>query len=124
MIDLADTIVAVSSAAGAGARAIVRLSGPQALALASAVFSTSQPIERRRQRLEGEVRLPELRLPLPADLYLWLGPRSYTGQDMAELHVLSSPPLIELLVGQLLQLGARAARPGELTMRGYLAGKL
>src|SRR5262249_46233890 len=109
MIDLDDTIVAVSSAAGAGARAVVRLSGPQALPLASAVFST--PVERRRQRLEGDVRLPELRHPLPADLYVWLAPRSYTGQDMAELHVLSSPPLIELLVSRLLGLGARAARP-------------
>src|SRR3954466_10864086 len=112
MIDLDDTIVAVSSAAGAGARAVVRLRGRQALPLASAVFSTPQPVERRRQRLEGEVRLPELRHPLPADLYLWLAPRSYTGQDMAELHVLSSPPLVELLVGRLLELGARAARPG------------
>src|SRR5438552_9430542 len=111
MIDLEDTVIAVSSASGAGARAIVRLSGPQALALASAVFSTSQPVERRRQRLEGEVCLPGLRHPLPADLYLWLAPRSYTGQDMTELHVLSSPPLTELLVSRLLQLGARAARP-------------
>src|SRR5204863_2373202 len=43
---------------------------------------------------------------------------------VAELHVLSSPPLVELLVAQLLAQGARAARPGELTMRGFLAGKL
>src|SRR5262245_25915128 len=122
MIDLDDTILAVSSATGAGARAIVCLSGAQALDLASAVFVPSRPIETPRQRFEGEVRIPELRCPLPADLYFWLAPRSYTGQDMAELHVLSSPPLLELLVSRLLELGARAARAGELTMRGYLAG--
>jgi tRNA modification GTPase len=62
--------------------------------------------------------------PLPSDLYVWRAPRSYTGQDLVEIHTLSVPPLIELLIAQLLDAGARAARPGEFTMRAFLAGKL
>ncbi|MCI0440446.1 MAG: 50S ribosome-binding GTPase, partial [Chloroflexi bacterium] len=124
MTDLEDTIVAVSSAPGAGARAIVRLSGTGLLPLLSRVFFSSEPLERRRRRWEGVLRVPEIHSPLPADLYYWVGPHSYTGQDVAELHTLSSPPLLDLLVAHLLHLGARAARPGEMTMRGFLAGKL
>jgi tRNA modification GTPase len=124
MTDLQDTIVALSSAPGAGARAIVRLSGPDALRVVSEIYQPREAVAPRRQRLEGAVRLPGLHSPLPADLYFNPGPHSYTGQDVAELHVLSSPPLIELLIARLLELGARAARPGELTMRGFLAGKL
>jgi tRNA modification GTPase len=60
---------------------------------------------------------------LPADLYFWPGPRSYTGQDLAELHTVSSPPLVERTVADLLAAGARAARPGEFTQRAFLAGK-
>jgi tRNA modification GTPase len=68
--------------------------------------------------------LPGLVSPLPADLYLWPAPHTYTGQDMAELHALGSPPLVELLITHLLEAGARAARPGEFTLRAFLAGKL
>jgi len=78
----------------------------------------------RRTLLQGSVRLPGVHSPFPADLYLWPAPHSYTGQDMAELHVLSCPPLVELLVEVLLKAGTRAAGPGEFTMRAFLAGKI
>src|SRR5262249_43566086 len=62
--------------------------------------------------------------PLPADLYFWQGPHSYTGQDLVELHTLGCPPLVERAIAELLAAGARAARPGEFTLRAFLAGKL
>jgi tRNA modification GTPase len=71
----------------------------------------------------GTVRLSGVPSPLPADLYLWPAPRTYTGQDLAELHTVSSPPLVERLVADLLAAGARPARPGEFTLRAFLAGK-
>src|SRR5262249_39055725 len=43
---------------------------------------------------------------------------------LTEIHTLSSPPLVELLIAALLGAGARAARPGEFTLRAFLAGKL
>ncbi len=123
--DLQDTIVALASAPGPGVRAIVRLSGPASLRVAGAVFQGEAPLLPGRRRChEGEVRLPGVAAPLPASLYVWPGPRSYTGQDVAELHTLSCPPLVDLLVAACLDAGARAAQPGEFTLRAFLAGKL
>src|SRR5204863_6612140 len=71
----------------------------------------------------GSLRLTGVHSPLPAMLYFFAGPRSYTGQDIAEIHTVGSPPLVERLVADLLAAGARSARPGEFTMRAFLAGK-
>src|SRR5262245_4956143 len=125
LADLRDTIVTLTSAAGPGARAIVRLSGADALRIAATVFSPADALfPPRRRRFEGHLRLPGVASPLPADLYSWPAPGSYTGQELVELHTLSSPPLVEALVAQLLQGGARAAQAGEFTLRAFLAGKL
>jgi tRNA modification GTPase len=115
-----DTIVAVASAAGPGERAIVRVSGPDARRVVAHSFSLTP---RPGYFIPGQFRLSGVHSSLPADLYFWPGPRSYTGQDLAELHTVSSPPLIERLVADLLAAGARAARPGEFTQRAFLAGK-
>jgi tRNA modification GTPase len=123
--DPQDTIVALSSGPGPGGRAIVRLSGPEALRIAGTVFTANPPGESAAHRVTaGEVRLPGVAAPLPADLYFWRAPRTYTAQDLVELHTWSCPPLVDLLIGQLLDGGARAAQPGEFTLRGFLAGKL
>jgi tRNA modification GTPase len=122
--DLNDTIVALSSAPGPGGRAIVRLSGPDAVRIAASVFEGTEPLRSSERRLyAGTIALPEL-APLLADCYVWPAPRSYTGQQLAELHTLSSPPLLDLIVAQLLGAGARAAERGEFTQRAFLAGKL
>lgn len=121
--DPQDTIVALATAPGPGGRAIVRLSGPAALAVARSVFVTpAAPV--RRGVLAGHLQLPDVAAPLPADLYTWPAPHTYTGQELVELHTLSCPPLVDLLVTCLLQAGARAAQPGEFTLRAFLAGKL
>jgi tRNA modification GTPase len=117
-----DTIVALSTAPGPGGRAIVRLSGPAAFAMAGALGFP--PFSHERRIIEGAVPLPGIAAPLPAELYIFPAPRTYTGQDLVEIHTLSSPPLLELLVAQCLAAGARAAQPGEFTMRAFLAGKL
>jgi tRNA modification GTPase len=120
-----DTIVALSSASGPGGRAIVRLSGPQALSVVLKLFHPPREIEPTQcRRYEGELCLPGIAARLPADLYVWPPPRTYTGQQLTELHTISSPPLVELLIAELLRFGARAAQPGEFTMRAFLAGKL
>ncbi|MFO0823616.1 MAG: GTPase [Gemmataceae bacterium] len=120
-----DTIVAVSSAPGAAARAIVRISGPNTRAVVGSVFVSNPPgLEPRRGYLTvGTLRLSGIHSPLPASLYVFPGPRSYTGQDLAEIHTISSPPLVERVVADLLNAGARSAQPGEFTLRAFLAGK-
>ncbi|MBL8798661.1 MAG: tRNA modification GTPase [Planctomycetia bacterium] len=123
--DIADTIVALSSAVGTGARAIVRLSGPEALALAGSVFTAPQALQPgQRRAYEGAVSVPGIAASLPTDLYCFPAPRTYTGQEVVELHVQACPPLVELLIAELLRRGARAALPGEFTLRAFLAGKL
>src|SRR5262245_14535500 len=105
---LDDTIVALASPPGAGARAVVRLSGPAARAVVSTIFAG---LPEARGVARGELRLPGLHSPLPADAYVMPGPHSYTGQDCIEVHTVSSPPLTDLLITTLLDAGARAARP-------------
>ncbi|HMF12956.1 MAG TPA: tRNA modification GTPase [Gemmataceae bacterium] len=123
--DPQDTIVALSTAPGPGGRAIVRLSGLAALRLACSVFAPAEAIDASKRRCySGACRLPGVAAPLPADLYAWPAPHAYTGQEMAELHVVSCSPLVDLLASQLLAAGARAAQPGEFTLRAFLAGKL
>jgi tRNA modification GTPase len=122
---LNDTIAALATSPGPGARGIVRLSGPNTFAVVASFFPSATTLEPKRGILTaGEVRLPQLTSPLPAEVYCWPAPHSYTGQDVAEIHTLSSPPLLDLLLAALLQAGARAAQPGEFTMRAFLAGKL
>lgn len=127
-----DTIVAVSSSSGPGLRAIVRVSGPKTWDVVHNLFVPSSeggtgndsPLARRtRELVPGSVRLTGVHSPLPTDLYFFAGPHSYTGQDLAELHAIGSPPLVERLVADLLGAGARTARPGEFTLRAFLAGK-
>jgi tRNA modification GTPase len=119
-----DTIVALATPAGPGGRAIVRVSGPNCARTVRAVFHPSETMPARNRLCEGAVTLPGVHSPLPTTLYYFHAPHSYTGQDMAELHTLSCPPLVELLIAQLLQAGCRVAQPGEFTLRAFLAGKL
>ena len=120
MTHLDDTIVALASAPGPGARAVIRLTGPNARQVVGTVFD---PMPTGRALAHGNLRLPGLHSPLPAFVLSMPGPKSYTGQDSVEIHTISSPPLIDLLISTLLDAGARAARPGEFTMRAFLAGK-
>jgi len=121
-----DTIVALSSSSGPGERAVVRLSGPNARVVVDAVFLASRDREgaaSRRALQPGFLTLTGVHSPLPATLYFFPAPRTYTGQDLAELHTVSSPPLVERLIADLLAAGARPAQPGEFTLRAFLAGK-
>ena len=71
------------------------------------------------------VRLTHADLPaIPAVLTWFNGPRSYTGQDTAELQLPGHPALLDRVVRAALAAGARAAEAGEFTFRAYLAGRL
>ena len=108
-----DVIVALSTAFGPGGRAVVRLSGPDAAKVVTSLFQPEIPSSPCRLLVEGRLHLPGTASPLPADFYLFPAPHSYTGEDVVEIHTLSSPPLLELLTARLLQCGARGARPAE-----------
>ncbi len=126
MLDrLDDTIVAVSSAPGHGAIGIVRLSGPRAVDIADRMTTADDlvPLSARlgSTRTRGEVEI-EPNLGLPADLYLFRAPHSYTRQDMVEMHTVGAPAALELVRKRAISLGAVAAEPGEFTARAFVSG--
>lgn len=119
-----DTIAACASAPGMGPRAVVRLSGPRALDVACGLFRGPNSVEaRKRSWYSGSIHLAELQRSLPARMLVWPPPRSYTGQLMVEIHTIGSPPLVDVLMVEILRTGARAARPGEFTLRAFLHGR-
>ena len=115
-----DTIAAVSSATGPALRMILRLSGPQAVEWASSLSADPLP----RPGGAGRVGLAFRKLQVPAWIYCFKAPRSYTGEDLVELHIPGSPLLAQLLLEDLLNRGARSAEPGEFTARAYFNGRL
>lgn len=117
-----DTIVAISSAVGPGRRGIIRLSGSLTFPIVDQLITTEVP-RRAGYLAPGRIRVPELFSPLPVDVYSWIKPHSYTGQDLAELHTIGCAPLLEAIVAHCLQHGARLAQPGEFTLRAFLNGK-
>ncbi|MGE5612077.1 MAG: tRNA modification GTPase, partial [Bacillota bacterium] len=63
-------------------------------------------------------------LAVPVWVYGFHGPRSYTGEDLVELHVPGNPLLVRMLLDELLRRGARAAEAGEFTARAYFNGRM
>ncbi|MHC4424985.1 MAG: tRNA modification GTPase [Planctomycetota bacterium] len=121
MYGLNDTIVAVSSPTSDN-RVIVRITGPDTIEICSQVFS--RPIADERSSLvSGSVALND-ELEIDAQLYLFLASRSYTGEDVVEIHIHTNSAVTEALIGNLLERGLRMAEPGEFTARAYLNGKI
>ncbi|MEO8466887.1 MAG: tRNA uridine-5-carboxymethylaminomethyl(34) synthesis GTPase MnmE [Gammaproteobacteria bacterium] len=116
-----DTIAAPATAAGNAAVAIVRLSGPRALAIA-----------RELAGIDPRPRLAELCAFRDASgavvdrglLLFFPAPHSYTGEDVVELQCHGGRVVSDALLKRAFALGARAAEPGEFTLRAYLNDKL
>ena len=122
-LQLDDTIAALASAPGSAARGILRVSGPDVATILGRIVDPPPISSRLPQRYRAAVSLGE-RARLPVDVLYWPTNRSYTGQSLAELHTVGSPPLLEEVLSILYQSGARPARPGEFTLRAFLAGRL
>jgi len=125
-LDPQDTIAAVASPPGPGARGLIRLSGPDAWTIALDRFHSDvdAPLPRRAEVRHGSLRLDGLRPRLPAMIALWPGPQTYTSQDVAEIHTLGAAPLLNLVLAGARSRRARHAQPGEFTLRAFLAGRL
>ncbi len=129
MYELDDTIVAISSPMP-GQRIIVRMTGPNTLDTCQQIFSPPIKIkqgtsdEGQETRLvNGSVVIDE-ELKIDAMLYFFVTPYSYTGDDVAEIHIDTNPAVAEALMSKLLSSGLRMAGPGEFTARAYLNGKM
>ncbi|MDX2200111.1 MAG: GTPase [Phycisphaerae bacterium] len=122
---LRDTIVAIASGAAAVPRGIVRLSGGAAGQVFEQAFPTCAlpPTERAAAR-RLSMRLSVFGCETPADLLCFAGPRSYTGEDVIEIHVPGSRPLLQEISRLLIVAGARPAGPGEFSARALRNGRM
>jgi tRNA modification GTPase len=119
--DQSDTIAALATPAGRGGVGIIRISGPAAAEIAQNILG-KLPAPRRAEYLpfydlDGRVIDSGLALYFP-------NPHSFTGEDVLELQGHGGPVVLDLLLQQTLQLGARLARPGEFSERAFLNDKI
>lgn len=144
-----DTIAAISTPPGLGAIAIVRLSGPLALAIARKIFlprifgekNSPQILANATVAAEEQTEqnwLPTSHLATIGYIYNrqqnalidevvlipYVGPNSYTGEDLVEINCHGSPIVTREILNLCLEQGARLAQAGEFTKRGFLAGKI
>lgn len=121
-----DTIAAVATPPGEGAIAVLRLSGPEALSMASRLF---------RRRGNGDLQSHRFYYGTvvdPADervvdevmLVAMIAPRSYTREHVVEIHCHGGMVPVRLIYELLLRNGARPAEPGEFTRRAFLNGRI
>jgi tRNA modification GTPase len=130
-----DTIVAISTPPGRGGIGIVRLSGPEARAIAEGLVRLRRPLEPGRARFaevlagtEGEDGAGDngaTRPVLDEAVVTWFrAPHSYTAEDVVEIAGHGAPVLLAALLRQCVARGARLAEPGEFTQRAFLSGRI
>ncbi len=116
-----DTIAAIATPPGRGGVGIVRVSGPAAFRYADAIAGRGPAARtaalRQFRDSTGEIIDYGLVIRFP-------GPASYTGEDVVEFHGHGTPVVLDALIAQLLELGARMARPGEFSERAFLNERL
>jgi len=123
-----DTIVAIATAIAPqqGSIGVVRLSGPEAVAIARSLFTApGRQVWESHRVLYGQIRHPQSQtLVDEALLLLMLAPRSYTREDVAEFHCHGGIMPVQQTLQLCLESGARLAQPGEFTLRAFLNGRL
>ncbi|RYF19042.1 MAG: tRNA uridine-5-carboxymethylaminomethyl(34) synthesis GTPase MnmE [Flavobacteriales bacterium] len=119
-----DTIIALSTPPGSGAIGVIRLSGPAAITLTNAVFGGKDLEKQATHTLhfgtikDGPVVIDEVVASL------FVGPKSYTKENVVEISCHGSNYIIQQIISLLIKKGARAAKPGEFTLRAFLNGGL
>ncbi|MEO9592351.1 tRNA modification GTPase [Rhodopirellula bahusiensis] len=121
-----DTIAAIASPMTPAPRGIIRLSGHDCVDVLCRmnVLNKDETTGRRPFRSSKTLALGDPLGAIEVDVMVWPTQRSYTGQPSAELHLIGSAPLLQSGLNAAIRAGARAARPGEFTMRSFLAGRL
>ena len=121
----AETIAAISTPAGEGAIALVRISGAEAIAVADRIFRGNEKpsqfpshAQRLGEIVEGDQSIDQVVLSVHR------APASYTGEDLVEISCHGGILVTARVLEACLRAGARAARPGEFTERAFLNGKM
>ena len=122
-----DTIVALASPSGAGAIAVIRISGKEALSIGATVFQSVSGKEITKQRTHtlhlGHI-VDDHKVIDQVLLSLFKGTNSYTGENTIEISCHGSTYIQQQIIQLLLRKGCRMANPGEFTLRSFLNGKM
>lgn len=128
-----DTIAAISTAWGESGIAIVRISGEDACEIAAKILKTPEPldkVEARKMQLANLLDKPAGDEKTTRDIIdsvlvvRFASPKSYTGEDIVEIHTHGGSLVSQLCVEMLVRAGARIAEPGEFTKRAFLNGRI
>src|SRR5687767_7588923 len=123
-----DTIAAIATPPGEGGVAIVRISGIDAEAIGARIFARSSEKGDRldsHKLYHGRIRDRKDSTTLDEVLLTVMRrPRSYTGEDVVEIHCHGGSFVVRQVLGLVLREGARLAEPGEFTKRAFLNGRL
>jgi len=122
MFSTADTIVAIATPPGRGGIGVVRLSGPDAPAIAGALRGTDVPLVARRATF-CTIHSTDHSID-HAVVTLFPAPHSYTGDDVVEISAHGSPVILRAIVAAAVANGARLAEPGEFTLRAFLNSRV
>lgn len=121
------TIVALATPSGAGAIAIIRLSGTDAISIASRVFQSVSKKDITKQKTHT-IHLGHIvdgsKVYDQVLLSIFKNPNSYTGEDVVEISCHGSTFIQQQIIQLLLRKGCKMAQPGEFTLRAFLNGKL
>jgi tRNA modification GTPase len=120
-----DTIAAVATPAGEGGIGIVRMSGPDALAILRQMFVPARPGAWRPFRMRyGQMQDAQgARVDEALAVYM-RAPHSFTAEDVAEISCHGGPLVVSRVLALALEYGARPAEPGEFTMRAFANGRI
>lgn len=122
-----ETIVALATPSGAGAIAIIRLSGKDAITIAAEVFDSVSGKDITKQKTHtihlGHI-VEHTKVYDQVLLSIFKGPNSYTGENVVEISCHGSVFIQQQIIQLLLRKGAKMAQAGEFTLRAFLNGKL
>jgi len=121
-----DTIAAISTPPGEAGIGIVRLSGPEAEAIARRLCRLRRPrnLWQSHRLYLGHVLDSQGHILDEVLITLMRAPHTYTREDVVEIHCHSGFGVLKAILGEVLAGGARLARPGEFTLRAFLGGRL
>jgi tRNA modification GTPase len=119
-----DTIVALATAPGLGAIAVIRLSGAKAIEITASVFSKKSLLTQPSHTVHFGKLINGVDVIDEVVASIYRAPKSYTGEEVVEISCHGAPMIQDAILQLMIQAGARMAKPGEFTQRAFLNGKL
>ncbi len=118
-----DTIVAVATASGTGAIAVIRLSGPEAITITNSIFKGKDLTKQESHTIHFGTIRDEGKIVDEVLVSLFVAPHSYTKENVVEISCHGSDFIVKQIIKLLLKHGARLANAGEFTKRAFLNGQ-